>query len=255
MEHDRQAIASFQVASPRHATASREVDERAVTLLRPSSLEADQYRVLRWQLEQLQRSRGATVVAVSSPGVGDGKTTTAVNLAGALAQDPGTRVLLVDADLRRPAVAGRLGLRERPDEAGLAGALAEPERTLASLVRKRPPFPLAVLPAGQAAGEPFELLRSDRFAELLALARREYQFVILDTPPLLLLPDCRVVAERVDGFLLVVAAHATPRAAVASALNALAPEKVLGIVFNNEDQPRSLYYHRYYSAARRGGRA
>ncbi len=72
--------------------------------------------------------------------------------------------------------------------------------------------------------------------------------MVVDTPPLLLLPDCRAVSQRVDGFLLVVAAHKTPKRAVAAALDALEEEKTIGIVFNNEDRPPSSYYKRYYGA-------
>jgi capsular exopolysaccharide synthesis family protein len=232
------------------------VEERVVTLLRPSSLEADQYRLLRWEIEQRQRSQGVAVVAVSSPGVGDGKTTTAVNLAGALSQDPKARVLIVDADLRRPAVAGRLGLHEGRDDVGLAGALLDASRSLSSVVRPRPPFNLSVLTAGRANGVPFELLRSKRLGELLAEARRQYEFVVVDTPPLVLLPDCRVVGQWVDGFVLVVAAQRTPRSAVAAALNALDEAKTLGIVFNADERGPSQYYSRYYTdkGKKRGAR-
>jgi Mrp family chromosome partitioning ATPase len=148
-------------------------------------------------------------------------------------------------------VAGRLGLREGRDDVGLAGALLDAGRTLASVVRPRPPFNLSVLPAGRTNGVPFELLRSPRLGELLGEARRQYDFVVVDTPPLVLLPDCRAVSQWVDGFVLVVAARRTPRPALAAALSALDESKALGIVFNGEVRPRSLYYHRYYADKKR----
>src|SRR5881296_637910 len=89
------------------------LDEHLVSLLAPTSFEAEQYRALRHLIEQRGKSTALSVVAVSSPGVADGKTTTAINLAGALAQAPDARVLLVDADLRGSAVAGRVGLDDR----------------------------------------------------------------------------------------------------------------------------------------------
>src|SRR6058998_288991 len=86
------------------------LDEHLVSLLAPASFEAEQYRALRHLIEQLHKSTGLAIVAVSSPTVADGKTTTSINLAGALAQAPDARVLLIDADLRGAALGPRLGL-------------------------------------------------------------------------------------------------------------------------------------------------
>src|ERR1044072_1181514 len=86
------------------------VDDHLVSLVAPAPFEAEQYRALRHTIEQLHKSRDLSIVAVSSPGVGDGKSTTAVNLAGALAQAQDARVLLVDADLRRPSLSKLLAL-------------------------------------------------------------------------------------------------------------------------------------------------
>lgn len=227
------------------------LETRFVSLGQPGSLEADQYRMLRCELDYLRKDRRLSVVAVTSPGVGDGKTTTAINLAGTLAQDPKARVLLVDADLRRPSVGRLLGCGERTDGPGLAGAILEPGRSLASVVRERPAFNLWVLPAGPPRSLPFELLRSPRLGELLAEARERFDFVVVDTPPLLLLPDCRALAERVDGFLLIVSANQTPRRSVAAALGALEEQKTIGIVYNHDSRPPSSYhkYYKHYYAA------
>ena len=102
------------------------------------------------------------VVAVSSPGMGDGKTITAINLAGALAQSPDTRVLLVDADLRRPALGRLLGL-EDSDGANLVDGILDPDLTLSRIAQPRPPFNLSVICAGQAPASPYEVLKSPRF--------------------------------------------------------------------------------------------
>src|SRR6266702_6741187 len=100
------------------------VEEHLVSLLAPASFAAEQYRALRHLVEQFHKSAELTVLAVTSPTVGDGKTTTAINLAGALAQAPDARVLLVDADLRGPAVATHLGLDE-PAGPGFVGAILD----------------------------------------------------------------------------------------------------------------------------------
>ena len=232
------------------------LEERFVSLSQPWCLEADQYRMLRCELDYLRKDRTLSVVAVTSPGVAEGKTTTAINLAGTLAQDPTARVLLVDADLRRSGVGRLVGVGERADGPGLAGAILEPGRPLASVVRERPAFNLWVLPAGPTRSLPFELLRSPRLGELLEEARERFDFVVVDTPPVLLLPDCRALAERIDGFLLVVAANKTPRRSVAAALSALDERKTIGIVYNNDRRPPSSYheYYKHYYAAPAGSR-
>ncbi len=220
------------------------VDDHLVSLIAPAAFEAEQYRALRYAAEQFHKTRGLRVVAVSSPGVGDGKTTTAINLAGALAQAPDARVLLVDADLRRPSVAGLLALSES-DGPGLVNAILDPTLTLERIARLRPPFNLSVILAGQVPPSPYEMLKSPRLGELLDEARRGYDYIVLDAPPLRPVQDCRVIAHWVDGFLLVVTAHHTPRRLVDEALNVVERGKMLGLVFNGDDHPPSSFYGYY----------
>jgi capsular exopolysaccharide synthesis family protein len=221
-----------------------------VSLLKPRSFEAEGYRILCNRVEQMKRLRGVSVIAITSPALGDGKTTTAINLAGALAQAPGVRVLLVDADLRRPSVRTQLGIPEGAAGPGLVGAILDPGLGIEAVTRQRPPFNLSVLTAGAVPELPFELLRSERVGDLFAEARKLYDHVIVDTPPALAVPDCHALDRWVDGFLLVVAAGRTPRKLLAETLNALDPEKVLGIVLNDDDRPLGGY-GKYYSGYRR----
>jgi capsular exopolysaccharide synthesis family protein len=222
------------------------IEGHLVSLLAPTAFETEQYRNLRTVLEA-KRSGHGYVVAVSSPSVGDGKTTTAINLAGVLAEDEGTRVLLVDADLRDPAVDRSLGMKDSRD-GGLVGAILAPALSLEDFVAPRPPFRLSVLPAGRRVASPYEMLKSPRFGELLDAARQHFDYVVLDTPPLVSLSDCRLIGNWVDGFLIVVAAHRTPRKLVEEALNVLEPAKVVGFVFNNERSAARYAYH-YNGAA------
>ena len=224
------------------------LDECLVSLVAPYSFAAEQYRILRMLIEQMHKDADLRLIAVASAGVGDGKTTTAINLAGSLAQAPETRVLLIDADLRRAALGERLGLDR--SGAGLVDVIKDPGRTLPDVVQRCPAFNLSVLPAGPRAAGSFELLRSPRFGELLTEARETYDYVVIDTAPLVPIPDSRLIAKWVEGFLLVVAAHRTPRRLVEEALNALSPAQVIGLVFNNDDRPFFGYYGSYgsYSA-------
>lgn len=216
------------------------VEEHLVSLLSPTSFEAEQYRALRHMVEQLRKTAGLSIIAVSSPAFGDGKTTTAINLAGALAQAPEARVLLVDADLRRSSMGDYLGLGDSSGR-GLVDAILVPGVGLEEVVQPRPPFNLSVLPGGRRPAAPYELLKSARLEGLLEQARRRYDYVVLDTPPLVPLPDCRVIAKWVDGFLVVVAVHKTPRKLVEDALNILDPAKIIGLVFNSDDRSPSAY--------------
>jgi capsular exopolysaccharide synthesis family protein len=220
------------------------MDPHLVSLLKPHAFESEQYRTLRHVLERRHRLDLLSLVAVTSAGVGDGKTTTTLNLAGALAQAPDARVLVVDADLRRPSVARQLGMPDH-EGPGLAGLLRDPHLTLEQAVRRLEPFTLEVLGAGRCPDSPYELLKSVRMGEILDQARRRYDYVLIDTPPAPAFPDCRLIEKFVDGFLLVVAAHKTPRRLVEEALATMEPSKVLGLVLNSDDRPLSGYYGYY----------
>jgi capsular exopolysaccharide synthesis family protein len=218
-----------------------------VSLIAPASLEAEQYRALRHVVEQKRRTDNMAVIAVSSPGGGDGKTTTAINLAGALAQAPDARVLLVEADLRNPAVASLLGFTDT-GAVGLVHAILDPGVTLAHVAHPVSTFNLSVVVAGQTPPSPYEVLKSSRLGALLEEARRDYDFVIVDTPPLLPVQDYRVIARLVDGMILVVAAHRTPRAMLAAAFDIIDPARMIGLVFNGYDHLLAGSHMRYHGA-------
>jgi capsular exopolysaccharide synthesis family protein len=229
--------------------APKRLDPHLVSLLNPTSFEAEQYRTLRYLVEQKKQESGSYVVTVSSPTAGDGKTTTAINLAGALAQGQGVRVLLVDADLRLPSVGRALGLPRSSD--GLVGAILDRQCTLADVTQPFTPFNLDVLLAGPPQALPYEILKSERLGELLAEARRSYDYIILDVPPFVPFPDGRLLARWSDGFLVVVSAHKTSRMLLSDVLNVIDAEKMLGFVFNNDNQSLAKYYEpykKYYSS-------
>jgi len=225
-------------------------EENLVSLFDPASWEAEQYRVLRHVVETLRKGVNLQIVAVTSAGVGDGKTTTAINLAGALAQSADARVLLVDVDLRRPAVARHLGLGG--SKRSLVEALLDSRLTLEATVERLAQCNLSVLTAGRPTVAPYELLKSPRLEALFEEMRQHYDYVVLDTPPFLPVPDCRLIEKCVDGFILIVAAHRTPRGTVGETLNLMDPAKVVGVVFNGDDARRPNYYDVYArpSAAR-----
>jgi protein-tyrosine kinase len=217
----------------RTVAVSGGIDGHLVSLLDPISPKAEQYRTLRYIVEQAHRIEQVSILAVSAPTVGDGKTTTAINLAGALAQATDARVVLIDADLRRPVLHQYLGMGEA--RRGLADAILDSTLTLVDVVRPCPPFNLSVLPAGTPTPSPYELLKSPRLGQLFEEARLQYDYVVVDTPPLVPLPDCRIIGKHVDGFLLVVRAHKTRTKMFDEAARVLDSSKVLGVVFNGSD--------------------
>lgn len=220
------------------------LDKHLVSLTSPASFAAEQYQGLRLTIERIGRARSMQVISVTSPAAGEGKTLTSINLAGALVRGNEARVLLIDADLRRPSVARQLGITDSP--AGLADVLTDENMHLAQVVHTIEPFKLDVVSAGTPKTAIHQLLRSHRLDAMLREARERYEFVVIDTPPLLPVFDSTLLAKASDGVLMVVAANQTPRKLLGEALNMLDPAKMLGIVFNRDARPLFGYYDAYY---------
>ena len=222
-----------------------DLDTRLVTLLDPSTFEAEQYRRLRHQVTVLRTSHRCRVVAVTSAAAGEGKTLTAINLAGALAESPYMRTLLIDADLRRPALHRHFRNLEGEAE-GLDGALREPTR-IVSLARPVPDTRLAVLTTLPRRRGAYDVLSSTAFAQLVDEARRQFDFVVIDAAPIVAVPDALALQPVIDAYIVVVAAQATPKRLLGDALSMLDERMVLGLVFNRDDAVsiESGYYRQH----------
>lgn len=196
-----------------------------------SSLDSEPYRRLRTTLSFSQLRDDRRTVVFTSARRGEGKTTTAVNFAVACAYGE-QRTLLVDADLRSPQLHTVFSL---PNLWGLPGLLRAPGRPLADAVVSSDIPYLDVLPAGDAVPNAAELLAQPRMAELLAEARRDYEWVVIDSPPLLPVTDAAVISRAAEGIVLVVDVRRTPLRAARKAVDQLrdvgAP--LLGVVLNN----------------------
>jgi protein-tyrosine kinase len=230
---------------PRTLMTSPSLDPSLVSLKAPGSFAAEQYQGLRMTVERLKKQQDVRLIAISSASAGDGKTVTAINLAGMLARDSNAHVLLIDADLRRPAVASRLGIAAA-GAPGLGDAVGDAAIALDAITHKVEGFNLWVVTAGTGRFPIHEVLRSPRLERLLQEAREQYDFVVLDTPPLLPVFDATQIARMVDGLLIVVAANHTPKKLLAEALTLLEPSSVLGLVFNRDTQPLFGYYGSAY---------
>lgn len=209
------------------------VDDHLVSLLDPASLAAEQYRSVRLAVENFRRERGMQLVAISSPGRGDGRTMTAINVAGALAQASDVRVVLVEADLRHPSMAQALGLYEGH---GLSTYLLDPALRGEQVIARPSGLGFAVIVAGSASSMPYELLASPRLGALFAELREAFDFVVIDTPPALPFPDVGILRDLVDGFVMVIRANRTPREQVRESLEAIGTQRVLGMIFNDDER-------------------
>jgi capsular exopolysaccharide synthesis family protein len=206
------------------------VASRIVTLTQPSSAAAEQYRVLRYRLECLAQA-GYKALAFTSPQTGDGKTTTAVNAALALGRGGRNRVVLVDGDLRRPGVARMLGLRA---QRGLTDVVAG-RVLLDDCLWRFGSDELYVLPAGTPPDDIAETLYDPRLTDVLAALKQRFDFVLVDTPPVLPLADVPTLCRDLDGAVMVVRANHTPRELISTAIGALFGVTVHGLVLNEVD--------------------
>jgi protein-tyrosine kinase len=208
------------------------------------SVAVEQYRRVAAILHHCQEDRGIRRVLVASALAEEGKTLTATNLALTLSESYGRRVLLIDADLRRPAINQVLGL---PQGKGLSEVLYTIEQTALPLQTVSPN--LSVLPAGQPTSDPMAGLTSSRMAAILEEAAGAFDWIIVDSPPIGVLPDARLVGAMVDGALLVIRAGSTPFAAIKRAAESIGRERLLGVVLNRVAEsvasPEASYY-RYY---------
>jgi capsular exopolysaccharide synthesis family protein len=207
-----------------------------VAATHPSSSAAEQYRLLRTRLEGRDRGRRAQLVLVTSPGAGDGKTTTSANLALTMAQDFNHSVVLVEADMRRPTLAGLCGISP---ERGLVDVLIG-SSPLEEVLVQPPGQNLFVLPAGQATGRSAELLGSSMMARLIDMLRTRFDRIVVDSPPVTL-ADTHVLARIADGILIVVRAGVTSRPALEHALEGVERERIAGLVLNDVDLSLTAY--------------
>jgi capsular exopolysaccharide synthesis family protein len=194
------------------------------------SIGGEAYRILRTNLLFSSDTQGLRTLVITSALPQEGKTVIAANLAIAVARE-GMRVLLIDADLRRPSLHRLFGVARSP---GLAQALAD-SASLEAVTRETSISGLTLLPCGSLPGNPTELVRGVRMRELLDRIGTSYDLVIIDTPPVLPVADASIIAAVSDGVLMVVRAGKTSRALTQEACGRLAAvgANVVGTVLND----------------------
>jgi capsular exopolysaccharide synthesis family protein len=197
--------------------------------LAPGSLFFEQFRVLRAKIKTLASERVFQCLGIMSATAGEGRTTVAVGLALALAEER-SRVLLIEAELREPVLASALGL---VPNGGLSNWLrADVARPVP--IRRLEPSGLRLLAGGGRVAAPSDLLGGDRMAKLLDVARRSFDYVVVDCPPLLPMADSLGLQNFLDGALLVVRSRHSFEDTIQRANAHLKPNLVAGVVFNDQ---------------------
>ncbi len=213
-----------------HSPGTSLVAERLVVTPSISPVSLEQYRRLAATLHRRQAERRIKTVLVASTMAGEGKTLTAVNLALTFSESYGRNVLLIDGDLRRPTTHDVL---EVPNILGSGVGLTTETDQKLSLIQVSPR--LSVLTAGQPDADPMSRLASDRMRRVLAEAAAQFDWVIIDTPPVGAVPDANLLATMADVVLLVVQAGKTPARLVQRTAEALGRERVIGVVLNRTE--------------------
>lgn len=233
---------SPEAKGDRHEIDGEVLDPILYSLFEPTSPEAEAFRGVRTSLYFSTRGEGHQVIQVTSPDKADGKTTLAANLAISMAQS-GKRIILIDADFRRPCLHKLFGLTAT---VGLASVIAEGTE-LKDAIQESAASGLSVLPCGPLPPNPADLLTSPRLKEVLDVLREQYDFVIIDTPPLLAVTDPMVVAPRVDGVLLTIrlSKNGRPHAERAKEILGSLGAKILGVVVNGVERGTGYSAYRY----------
>ncbi len=242
---------SASIVAPRTARTHQltrlapSVEGKIVIDAETSPASVEEYRRLATALHLMQGEIGIRTLMISSALPRDGKSLTSSNLALTLSESYKRRVLLIDADLRRPSLHEVFRV---PNSVGLAEGLRG-DGTMA-LPYIEVSQNLTILPSGSAERAPMAALTSDRMRTLIAEAKRHFDWVILDTPPVGLLSDANILASVVDGVVLVVGAGGTPYAAVQRAVSEFGRERIIGVVLNRvaHDVGVNRYYNGYYGA-------
>jgi capsular exopolysaccharide synthesis family protein len=225
----------------------RKPGDALITLKHPRSPIAEEYRSLRTNLRYAGIENPGGTLLITSPNPGEGKTTTAANLAIAMAQ-AGKRIVLVDADMRRPGVHRIFDLE---NERGLTSLFLDEPVLLEDVLQTTTIQGLKILTSGEPPPNPAEMLESRRMTEILQMLRQQFDMVVVDSPPALVVADASILASRCSGALLVVDSGRTRTESARKVVETLkrSQVQVLGVVLNRlGGRGRGYYYNYSYKA-------
>ncbi len=253
-EIDKQASAEVEVCGDDRFDLTQ-ASSQVRSILDPFTLVGEQFRLLRSRLDLLQKQRGIKTILVTSTLPQEGKTFTASGLVGVFAQEPGKRVLLIDADMRKPRSGWSFGLNGSSSNSGLTEVLrGNLKFQNALLTSVNPEF--CFLPAGPLPPNPSELLSSPNMEDVLKTASESFDWIILDSPPALSFSDTTLLSPLCDTVIMVVRANSTPSKLVTNTVNRIGQDRICGIVLNRQKQINSsrYYYQYYYRSSKRAGK-
>lgn len=198
--------------------------------INPKSFIAESYRSLRTNIEFSSFDEELKTIVVTSAKPGEGKTTTAVNMALAFAQ-AGKNVVLIDADLRKPSIHH---IFHKHNKGGLSNIISK-QHLIDEMIQETHIDKLSIIPSGPLPANPSEMLSSDVFSEMLNELKMKYSIIIIDSAPALTVTDAQIVAAQCDGVILVVNSGKAKRDSVIKVKEQLeyAKAKLLGVVLNN----------------------
>lgn len=235
-------LQSFASTSPRVVDVSREcLLNNRVVALDDDHPAADRFKLLRTQVFQRTRSKGWNIIQVSGFGVGEGKSTVAVNLAASIARDTRQTALLVDLDFRNPSIDRLLNINGRSP--GLKSYFLD-DTPLSELLVNPGIDKLAVITSGGKMTQATELLGSPKMEALITALKHhnDRQYVIFDTPGVTTCPDPLIISEYADAILLVGKISHTTKESITAAIERIPKRKLLGIVMNNSPEDDSRLY-------------
>jgi capsular exopolysaccharide synthesis family protein len=214
---------------------------RLVIVTQPESLAAEKFRFLGVRLRQIRQTRPVKKILITSTIPGEGKSLVSANLAGVLSRRK-EKVLLIEGDMRRPVLGEQLGLGTL---AGLAEWLQSGNQTPSNIYHLAGPG-FWLMPAGMPPVNPLELMQSGRLAGLIRQITDAFDWIVVDSPPLLPLADTTVWSRLTDGTLLVTREGATKKSPLERGLEAIKKSDLLGVILNGcTDTDHGDYYHRY----------
>lgn len=213
-----------------------------ITLADKSSPISEQYRTIRTNIQYAMVDRDIKTLVVTSSGPSEGKSTTSANLSVVFANS-GKRVLLVDADMRKPTVAKTFAMNNFQ---GLSTLLGSREVSISNVVQPTDISNLSIMTSGPKPPNPSELLASNRMLELIEEIKSQYDLIIFDMPPVVVVTDAQIIASKTDGTILVVRENVTKRASLLKAKHLLeiVDTSILGVVYNGAKNvsDQSYYY-------------
>ncbi|HXM04997.1 MAG TPA: CpsD/CapB family tyrosine-protein kinase [Chthoniobacterales bacterium] len=225
---------------------------RLVALSEPKSLGAEKFRALVMRLESHRQQRELKCLQITSGVINEGKTLVAANLALTLAKHSGSKVLLVEGDLHRPALASLLGLSQLP---GLSHWWTGQEPSIDRYLYRLDELPLWFLSAGTVCDQPSQILQSPRFTEAFTRLIGSFDWIVIDSTPLLPTVDANLWSRLVDGMLLVVREGVAPVKALKSGLASLDNPKLVGVVLNEASDFSHVNYDSQYYVQKNGNHA